>query len=694
MLDILYDFIQSSKFHKLKLEEFNQLFNQDVSSYLDEMVNQGELIFENHYYIKFDSSIYVKGKIRINPKGFGFIDYEDCSYYVDKNNTLNALDQDFVVGKKIQYLDSDEVEIIKILNHNISKVTGVIRLKKQPVFFCDNQKITKKIELLNPTDFKLVDGHKVVVEIVEYGKVLKGNITEILGHKDEVGVDILSILVNHDIDTKFSDAVLEEVNHINDIIEIGLRKDLRSLLTITIDGEDAKDLDDAISIVKENENTRLYVHIADVAYYVKENSEIDLCARERGTSVYVVDRVVPMLPQYLSNGICSLHANVDRYTLTVEILFDKHGEIVEYEIYSSVINSDYRTSYNEINELLNGNMAMYAKYEEIYPMCVDALNLSNQILNLRKKQGLIDFDTKEAKIIVNEKGKVKEIEIVKRNKVHRLIENFMISANECVAEFMTYQSLPALYRVHLAPEECKIREFIKFLKALGIKNKINTHNIHPLQLQSVLNQVKKLDSYPLISKVLLRSMQKAYYEENCLGHFGLSLDHYLHFTSPIRRYPDLVVHRSLHYFLFEQQFNKMDAYLLKLQNIGKQASIKERKAIDAEREVEDLKKCEYMKNKIGSVYTGIISGIQNFGIFVELDNTVEGLVRLKEISGNPKYNETLKQVSSKYKNYRIGDKVKVKIINVDILSKTIDFKLIEKGNANEKNRRSKQKGKA
>ncbi len=694
MLDMLYDFIQSSKFHKLKLEEFNQLFNQDVSSYLDEMVNQGDLIFDNGYYIKFDSSIYVKGKIRINPKGFGFIDQESESYYVDKNNTLNALDQDFVIGKKIKYLDSDEVEVIKILHHGITKVVGLIRLKNQLLFLCDNQKITKKIEILNAKDFKLVDGHKVVVEIIEYGKILKGNITEILGHKDEVGVDILSILVNHDIDTKFSESVLEEINQIDDIIQVGTRKDLRNLLTITIDGEDAKDLDDAISIIKEEDKTKLYVHIADVAHYVKEDSEIDLCARERGTSVYVVDRVVPMLPQYLSNGVCSLHANVDRYTLTVEILFDKHGEIVEYEIYPSVINSDYRTSYNEINELLNGNMEMYAKYEEIYPMCVEALNLSNQILNLRKKQGSIDFDTKEAKVIVDEKGKVKDIEIVKRNKVHRLIENFMISANECVAEFMTYQSLPALYRVHLAPEEGKIREFIKFLKVLGIKNKINTHNIHPLQLQSVLNQVKKLDSYPLISKVLLRSMQKAYYEENCLGHFGLALDHYLHFTSPIRRYPDLVVHRSLHYFLFEQQFNKMDAYLLKLQDIGKQASIKERKAIDAEREVEDLKKCEYMKNKIGSVYTGIISGIQNFGIFVELDNTVEGLVRLKEINGNPKYNETLKQVSSKYKNYRIGDKVKVKVINVDTLSKTIDFKLIEKGNVNEKNRRSKQKGKA
>lgn len=484
------------------------------------------------------------------------------------------------------------------------------------------------------------------------------------------------------------------MNHIDDTVEIGTRKDLRNLLTITIDGEDAKDLDDAISIVKENDNIRLYVHIADVAHYVKEDSEIDLCARERGTSVYVVDRVVPMLPQYLSNGVCSLHPNVDRYTLTVEMLFDKHGKIIEYEIYPSVINSDYRTSYNDINELLNGNMEMYDKYEAIYPMCLDALNLSNQILNLRKKQGAIDFDTKEAKVVVNEKGKVKEIEIIKRNKVHRLIENFMISANECVAEFMTYQSLPALYRVHLAPEEGKIRDFIKFLKVLGIKNKIKTHNTHPSQLQNVLNQVKKLDSYPLISKMLLRSMQKAYYEENGLGHFGLALDHYLHFTSPIRRYPDLVVHRSLHYFLFQQQFNKMDTYLLKLQEIGKQASIKERKAIDAEREVEDLKKCEYMKNKIGSVYTGIVSGVQNFGIFVELENTVEGLVRLKEMSGNPRYNETLKQVSSKYKNYRIGDKVKIKVVSVDLLSKTIDFKLIEKGNVHEKNRRSKPKSKA
>lgn len=693
MLDLLYDYIQSSKFYKLKLEEFNQLFNEDVSSYLDEMVNSGELIYDNPYYTKFDSTQYVKGKIRINPKGFGFIDSDYGSFYIDKNNTLNSLDQDFVIAKKIQYLDSDEAIVVKILKRSISKVVGLIKMKKNPIFLCDNQKINQKIELLNVPKFKLVDGHKVVVEIIEYGKVLKGNIVEILGHKDEVGIDILSILVQHGIETKFSEEVLEEINHIDDTIRIENRKDLRSLLTITIDGEDAKDLDDAISIVKEDQNTRLFVHIADVAHYVKENSAIDLSAQERGTSVYVVDRVVPMLPQYLSNGVCSLHPHVDRYTISVEILFDKQGEVIEYEIYPSVIHSNYRTSYNEINALLNGDMEMYDKYEEIYSMCIDALQLSNKIMNIRKKQGSIDFDTKEAKIIVNDKGKVKDVELVKRNKVHRLIENFMISANECVAEFMTYQSLPALYRVHLAPEEGKIRDFIRFLKVLGIKNKIKTSNIHPLQLQGVLNQVKKLDSYPLISKTLLRSMQKAYYEENGLGHFGLALDHYLHFTSPIRRYPDLVVHRSLHYFLFQNQFEKMDSYLLKLQEIGKHASIKERKAIDAEREVEDLKKCEYMKNKVGNIFYGIISGVQSFGIFVELDNTIEGLVRMKEIGGNARYNESLKQVTSKFRSYRIGDKVKVKVESVDLLSKTIDFKFIEKGSRNEKNRGSKSKSK-
>ncbi len=684
---MLQDLINSSKFSQYDITEIKEIYGEQVLSILFEMANNGEIVFDNQRFYKIDQQRYIKGTIRVNKNGYGFVDTENQSFYIAKENMHTAMHNDLIIGKYIKYKNSDEITVFKIINRSITNFVGVVNNNKVKP---DNQKIQNKIKIKNIAQFKLVNGHKVLCEILKYGEILEANITKIIGHKDEVGVDIESVLYEYQIQPYFSDEILQEVQHISDKIDIENRRDLRDLLTITIDGEDAKDLDDAISLIKEENNTRLFVHIADVSYFVGENSLVDLEARERGTSVYVVDRVVPMLPQYLSNGICSLHPNVDRATLTCEILFDKKGDIIEYEVYPSVINSNYRTSYTEINDLLNGKIALYEKYSEIYEMCLLSQILSDKISNRRKLAGSIDFDTKEAKILLNKQGKVKDIQLYKTNKVHKIIENFMISANECVAEILDYQSLPGVYRVHLSPDSKKMKEFVQFLKVIGVKHKINTSNVFPLQLQQLLTHVKKMASYPMISKTLLRSMQKAYYDANCLGHFGLALKHYSHFTSPIRRYPDLIVHRSLRKFLFELRYQEIQSFSSKLKDICDHASRQERNAIDAERAVEDLKKCEYMKSKVGMQFNGIISGVQNFGFFVELDNTVEGLVHIKQLHQPAFYNDKTKTIVAGKKIYQLGDKISIIVDKVDILNKTIDFKIKEK-KMHEKNYRTKSK---
>lgn len=687
-MEMLYDLIESSQFSKLKKEDFIELFGSKILHKLDDLVEQGELVYEHPYYYKIDNIRYIKGTLRVNIKGFGFVDTEHGSYYVPKNKMHTAMDKDLIIGKKVQYLDSDELEILRVLNRKVTQFVGIVKGNR---IIADNLKLKQSLKIMNLQQFKLVNGHKVLCEIVNYGKTLEVKILKIIGHKDEIGVDIESIVYDHNIDPFFSEDVLASLESIDETINFENRKDLTNLLTITIDGEDAKDLDDAISIVQEDKNTRLYVHIADVSHYVQENTLLDEVARERGTSVYLIDRVIPMLPQYLSNGICSLHQGVNRYTITCEMLFNRQGEIESYEIYPSVICSDYRTSYDDINKLMNGDEKLWEKYEEIYPMCQQALILSDKITNLRKKEGAVDFDTKEAKFKLNSQGKIKNISIRKQHKIHRLIENFMVSANTCVAEFMFYQQLPALYRVHAKPDVKKMREFIQFLQILNIKHKINLQHIHSLQLQQLLNQVKSLPVYPMISKILLRNMQKAYYDTECLGHFGLALNHYAHFTSPIRRYPDLIVHRSLRKFLFEKQFNNLLSFEKKCVEIAKHSSDMEKNAIECERAVEDFKKCEFMKNKIGSHYKGIISGIQNFGIFVELENTVEGLIRIKDLNEAAYFNEKAKVIVTKSKTYKIGDVIAIEVSDVDIWNRTIDFKLRRK--TNEKTRRTKSKSK-
>lgn len=686
------------KKNKILLSELEKVWNEKFNEKLMNVLTINQYYLDNEFLVKLHPNE-VRGIIHINRNGQGFIDKEEKSYYIKKGNINTALNGDEVIIRKLRSEADDEAEVIKILKRNTQEITGVLH-KNRIQFLSDNTKIQNKIEVINADKFIKEDGtpidnnDKIVVKIVEYGKKLKVEIIKVIGKKSDPGIEILSILANYGIENEFNEAVKEQLKTIEEPTKVENRRDLRDLLTITIDGEDAKDLDDAISLIKKDGMYRLFVHIADVSYYVSENSAIDEEACQRGTSVYVVDRVVPMLPKQLSNGVCSLHPNVDRYTITCEILFDKQGEIIEYDIYPSIIHSNYRMSYNVVNEMIDGNLAYREKYAEILPLCMQALQLSQKIEVLKRKAGTIDFMTKEAKFELDTKGKVKKISVYERNKIHKLIEHFMVSANECVAEFLSMQKIPALYRVHTSPEEKKIREFLRFIKLFGIKYTGTISDLQPYDFQQILNNIKDAKTKEIVSHVLLRTMQKAYYDPECLGHFGLSLDYYTHFTSPIRRYPDLIVHRALRYFLFEQDYSKLFTFRDKLSTIAQQASEKERSAVEAEREVEALKKCEYMKYRIGKTYKGVISGIRKFGLFIELPNTVEGLVSAKSFKRRVIYNEVTQTLTVGKKVYSLGENVVVRVKAVDIYTKTIDFELVEKGKKSEKNNSTKSKSKA
>ncbi len=628
---------------------------------------------------------YIKGKIRLNPRGFGFIDLEDESYFVGSMHLNSAMDQDEVLAEIIDHVDKEAV-ITKVLHRNTNKVIGCIRVKKgRKLFYADKKNFNNEIKITNLNEMHVVDQDKVIVKIDQYGWVLKGHIEKIIGSKYDPGVDVLSILLEKDIDPVFSEEVYQEVKEVVKPIsqeEIKKRVDLRSLLTITIDGDDAKDLDDAISVEKVGDIYRLYVHIADVSYYVKANGKIDQEAYQRGTSVYVVDRVVPMLPHALCNGICSLNPNEDRLSITCMMEIDKKGEVVSDRIFPSVIHSDNRMTYHEVNKILNGNGKVQKKYPHLLKMLLDMKILSNIIRRRRNKLGAIDFDVKEGKVLVDKKGVPYDVIIRDRGESEMMIEDFMLSANETVAKAMKWMDIPSIYRIHEQPEAKKMREFIVAAKVLGYPFHGGIQNIYSNQLQSMLASAKGKENYDVLSRLMLRSMQKARYENECLGHFGLALNEYLHFTSPIRRYPDLIVHRMLRKYLFEheQSLDEIKKDIDFTHDAAIQSSNKERNAIDAEREVDDMKKAQYMEKHVGEIYEGIISGVMKFGIFVELENTVEGLVRIEELPYDKYiYDEQNKRLSGlrRQKQYCLGQKVIVQCIGANRFLKEIDFTLIE-----------------
>ncbi len=537
-----------------------------------------------------------------------------------------------------------------------------------------------------------VDGHKVVVEITDYGderRKPEGKIIEIIGHINDPGTDIMSIVKGYELPTEFSPKILKQAENVGKPVSaadmVG-RKDVRDWQMVTIDGEDAKDLDDAITLTKEGENYRLGVHIADVANYVQEHSALDVEALERGTSVYLVDRVIPMLPHVLSNGICSLNAGEDRLALSCIMLINQKGVVIEHEIAETVVRVDSRMSYTSVRKILKDrDEAERDKYKELIPMFELMEELASILREKRRKRGSIDFDFPETKIILDGQGRPLEIKPYERNVATRIIEDFMLIANETVAQDFFWQEIPFVYRTHDTPDPEKIRSLATFINNFGYSIKIGQEEIHPKELQKLLEKVEDTPEEPLISRLTLRSMKQAKYTVECTGHFGLAAQYYCHFTSPIRRYPDLQIHRIIKETLRGKMNEKRIAHYEKiLPEAAAQSSARERRAEEAERETDKLKKTEYMSEHIGEVFEGVISSVTAWGMYVELPNTIEGLIHVNNLTDDYyQFNQEAYELTGERtgKVYKLGQKIKVVAADADKFMKTIDFVLPENAEA-------------
>lgn len=643
-------------------------------------------------YMLFEKSHLKKGRLNMNKKGFGFVtvDNED-DIYIDSKNIRNALNNDIVVVEPFKGKDGkEEGRIVRVLKEENNLIIGEFLIENnKPKFKLDDEKLNMNIILGKEETKDLVPGLKLEVSVVKNlgNHVYKGEIVRIIGHKDDPGVDILSIVYKYGINDKFSDEVLKELDSIpTEINEKDTlnRVDLRDKLIFTIDGKDTKDIDDAISLEKEGENYRLGVHIADVSYYVKEGTALYKEAYDRGTSVYLVDRVIPMIPHKLSNGICSLNPNVDRLAITCDMLIDKEGKVISHNIYESVINSKKQMNYENVNKILKGE-DVPEDYKEYVDVLKEMNELAHILRNSKLKRGYLDFDASEAKILVDEKGKPYDIVQRIQDEGENLIEDFMIVANETVASHIFYMSLPFVYRIHEVPEDEKIKEFLNSISLLGYNVTGTRHFENPKTIKSILEQIKDTEEFPVLSNMLLRCMKKAVYKEENLGHYGLASKCYTHFTSPIRRFPDTTVHNLLRKYLFnnpdEKELNKLiDYWSANLPALCEHASEKERASIECERDVESMKMAEYMEDHIGEEYDGIIDSIMNFGMFIKLPNLVEGLVHISELKGDYyNFNEITKTLKGqrKGKEFKVGQKVRIVVTGASKESSTIDFNIIE-----------------
>lgn len=640
-------------------------------------------------YLLFSNSNLKLGRMFVNKKGFGFVDIEgDEDVFVASSNMNHAIHGDQVVveitSKKGIRLEG---RIVRIVNRSLKPMVGEYYEENgKGHILLDDEKVKIDVVIKKELSLGAMPGHKVLVKIREKlnGNQYQGEVLKILGHKNDPGVDILSIVNKFGIPDTFSKEVMEEVEQIPDHVleeEYQGRRDLRNQVIFTIDGLDTKDIDDAISIKKiENGNYELGVHIADVSYYVKENTHLDQEAFERGTSVYLADRVIPMLPHKLSNGICSLNPNVDRLAMSCVMEIDLEGNVVDYDIFESVINSKKQMNYRDVNLVLEKNQIPDG-YEEFKDTLKEMAELAHILRKNKEKRGYIDFDIDESKIIVDDTGEAIDVVLRERGTGEKMIEDFMIAANETVATHIFFMDLPFVYRVHGAPSEEKIENFLKFIKVLGYQVDTRMHSITPKAMQALLLELKEKKEFHILSSLLLRSMQKAIYDKNNIGHFGLASKCYTHFTSPIRRYPDTTVHRLLRTYLFK---NKMDHDTLqywdsKLVFLTEHCSEKERDSIECEREVDDMKKAEYMMKHIGEEFEGIVSSVMSFGLFIELPNLIEGLIRIDDLKDDYYvYDETTFSLIGKKnkRGYRLGDSVKVIVKNANKDAKTIDFELV------------------
>ena len=625
-------------------------------------------------------------------RGFGFVtpDAGGEDIFIPASETMGAMQKDRVLYKVLHKAEKGKKAdgvIVRILERGQQRIVGTFEAGSKGYGFvvADDKKIARDIFISRENTKGAVTGHKVVVEITDYGEDRRnpeGKVIEILGHINDPGVDILSVIRRYELAVEFPEEVYAEIEHLGtEVAEADKkgREDLRDLLTITIDGADAKDLDDAVSLKRlGNGNFQLGVHIADVSHYVRENTALDKEAYARGTSVYLVDRVIPMLPHKLSNGICSLNPHVDRLALSCLMEVNGRGEVVSHRILESVINSDYRMTYTAVREILeDGAPALLEQYAEILPMLEDMEELRQILGEKRRKRGSVNFDLPESKIILDENGKPIDIKPYEKSIATNMIEEFMLVCNETIAENSFWQEMPFMYRSHQEPDEDKLEKMEQFLRGFGYYLRKKDGEIHPRELQKVLQKAEETDEERIITRMVLRSMMQARYTAENGGHFGLAAKYYCHFTSPIRRYPDLEIHRMIKKMLHGELDEKASAYYRrKMPDWAKHCSKQERVAEDAERDTDALKKVEFMEDKVGQIYEGIISGVTNWGIYVELPNTIEGMVALSQMDDDYyEFDEKKMLVFGKRtkKSYRLGDKVVVSVAKVDRMMGTIDF---------------------
>lgn len=692
---LICDLLDEELYVPMKEKElaiFMQVAKEDREVFkraLDELLMEGKIqVTKRGRYQKAEEKL-LTGAFTGNAKGFGFVTIEgrEEDVYIPEEEVNGAFHGDIV---QIRLLPGkrgrrQEAEIVQIVERGITKVVGTFEKSKNYGFVVpDNQKFGADVFVPLERSKGAVNGHKVVVELTDYGnknRKPEGKVVEILGHINDPGVDILSIVKGFELPMEFPERVLNQAERVGKEVseaDCAGRMDLRDVVMVTIDGEDAKDLDDAVSLSMEGENYKLGVHIADVTNYVQENSALDKEALTRATSVYLVDRVIPMLPHTLSNGICSLNEGENRLALSCLMTISPKGQVVDYQIAETVIRVDRRMSYTAVKKILEDHdEAVCKEYEELIPMFEQMEELAQILRKRRKSRGSIDFDFPETKIILDREGHPLEIKPYERNTATKIIEDFMLIANETVAQHFYWMELPFVYRTHDYPDPEKVEKLGLFIHNFGYSIKMNKEEIHPKELQKLLTSIEGSDEEALISRLTLRSMKQAKYTVECSGHFGLACQYYCHFTSPIRRYPDLQIHRIIKEQLRGRlNENRISHYQEILPGVAKQSSEMERRADEAERETEKLKKVEYMEARIGQIYEGVISSITSWGVYVELPNTVEGMIYVSALPGDYFfYDENRYEMigQSTGRTYKLGQKLRVQVRNADRIGRMIDF---------------------
>lgn len=704
----LLNFMRETAYKPMTYQELEKHFDiesaadfKEFLKLLNQLEGEGKILLTetNRYGVPERMSL-LRGRLQVHAKGFAFLIPENREHpdvYIHANDLKSAMNGDIVLGRVTSKSSGGgklEGEVVRIVQRAVTQVVGVFQNNEVYGFvIADDKRINKDIFIPKGSFNGAADGEKVVVRIVRYPEgrsAAEGEIIEILGHKDDPGVDILSIIRKHQLPETFPEEVLAEALDAPDVIEEDEirkqnRRDLRDKIIVTIDGEDAKDLDDAVNVEKlPNGHFRLGVHIADVGYYVRENSKLDQEAYNRGCSVYLVDRVIPMLPHRLSNGICSLNPKVDRFTLSCEMEFNEQMKVVKHDIFTSVIRTKERMTYTNVRKILqNEDPEVTERYSDLVQTFKDMQELALRLRGNRIRRGAVDFDFEESKVIVDENGKA--VDIVKRERsiAEQIIEEFMLAANETVAEHFHWLKVPFLYRIHEDPDQEKLQNFMGFIANFGYSVKGKGNTVHPRALQTLLEDIKGTKEQTVISTMMLRSMKQAKYDSESTGHFGLAAEFYSHFTSPIRRYPDLVIHRIIREVVEGggALTQARQEYLAsRMQDIAQQSSERERVAVEAERDTEALKKAEFMLDKVGEEFPGIISSVTSFGMFIELENTVEGLIRLSAMTDDyynfhEQHMALIGERTSKI--YRIGDEVKIRVVRVNMDDHTIDFEMVD-----------------